>query len=222
MKDADSPELVITPELLLRAYAAGVFPMAECAQTDEIFWVDPRLRGILPLDGFHLPRSLRKRVLRGGYEVRVDHAFDAVVAACAARAETWISPQIEGLYGGLHRLGHAHSVEVWIDDRLAGGLYGVRLGAAFFGESMFSHARDASKIALVHLVARLRAGGFLLLDTQFTTAHLRQFGAFEIRRNRYHELLDVALRRPADFYRLAEDASADEVVGLVQPSTQTS
>lgn len=219
MKDSESPDLPITPELVLRAYAAGVFPMADSAETDEIFWVDPRKRGILPLDDFHLPRSLRKRILRGDYRVRVDLAFDAVVAACATRSETWINPKIRTLYGGLHRMGHAHSVEVWDRADLVGGLYGVRLGGAFFGESMFSNARDASKIALAYLVARLKAGGFLLLDTQFTTAHLERFGARSIPRRRYHELLDRALARQADFYSLALAAGPAEVVQLI---TQTS
>jgi len=219
MKDSDSPELQITPELLLRAYAAGVFPMADSAEADEVFWVDPRRRGVLPLHQFHLPRSLRKRILQGGYAVRVDQAFDEVVAACADRPETWINPTIRALYGGLYRMGHAHSVEVWIDGRLAGGLYGVRLGGAFFGESMFSAARDASKIALVFLVARLKAGGFRLLDTQFTTPHLERFGARTLPRARYHELLDRALAAPADFYSLPLAVGPEEVVQLI---TQTS
>jgi leucyl/phenylalanyl-tRNA--protein transferase len=219
MKDSDPPDLPVTPELVLRAYTAGVFPMADSAAADEIFWVDPRRRGILPLEDFHLPRSLRKRILRGGYQVRVDLAFDAVVRACSGRAETWINPKIRALYGGLHRMGHAHSVEVWIGGELAGGLYGVRLGGAFFGESMFSHARDASKIALAFLMARLKAGGFRLLDTQFTTEHLERFGARSIPRARYHELLDRALARHADFYSLPLAASPEKVVQLI---TQTS
>ncbi|MGR3716275.1 MAG: leucyl/phenylalanyl-tRNA--protein transferase [Thermohalobaculum sp.] len=219
MKDAESPELLVTPELVLRAYAAGVFPMADNAGSDEIFWVDPRKRGILPLHRFHLSRSLRKRILRGGYRIRVDHAFEAVVDACAAREETWINDTIRGLYIGLHRIGHAHSVEAWIDGELAGGLYGVRLGGAFFGESMFSHARDASKIALAYLVARLKAGGFTLLDTQFTTPHLAALGARDVARAQYHELLDRAIGKPANFYSLAAGASPEDVVQLI---TQTS
>jgi leucyl/phenylalanyl-tRNA--protein transferase len=219
MKDTESPELLVTPELMLRAYAAGVFPMADNAGADEIFWVDPRQRGILPLNGFHLSRSLRKRILRGGYRIRIDHAFEAVVNACAARDETWINDTIRGLYIGLHRIGHAHSVEVWIDGALAGGLYGVRLGGAFFGESMFSDARDASKIALAYLVARLKAGGFTLLDTQFTTPHLEALGARTVAKARYHELLDRALGESADFYSLAAGASPADVVQLI---TQTS
>jgi leucyl/phenylalanyl-tRNA--protein transferase len=211
--------LDITPTLLLRAYAAGVFPMAQSADAEEIFWVAPKRRGVLPLDGLHVPRSLRKRVRRHDYAVTVDRAFEAVLDGCAGREETWINPEIRDLYGTLHRLGYANSVEVWIDGDLAGGLYGVRLGAAFFGESMFSHAPDASKIALVWLVARLNAGGFTLLDTQFVTDHLRRLGASEVSRARYHQLLEQALARPADFYSLPDDASPEAVLQL---STQRS
>lgn len=219
MKDAESPELIVNPALVLRAYAAGVFPMADSAEADEIFWVDPRKRGILPLDRFHLPRSLRKRILRAGYEVRIDHDFEAVLAACADRPETWINNTIRDLYTGLHRMGHAHSIEVWIHGALAGGLYGVRLGAAFFGESMFSHARDSSKIALAYLVARLNAGGFLLLDTQFTTPHLEVFGARTVPKARYHGLLDRAVEADADFLALPANADPAYIVQLI---TQTS
>ncbi|HUF88271.1 MAG TPA: leucyl/phenylalanyl-tRNA--protein transferase [Thermohalobaculum sp.] len=215
MKDAESPELVLTPALVLRAYAAGVFPMADSADSDEVFWVDPRRRGIIPLDGFRLSRSLRRRLRRADYEVRLDRAFEAVIEGCADRSETWINPTIRALYTGLHRMGHAHSVEVWMGGRLAGGLYGVRLGAAFFGESMFSRVPDASKIALAHLVARLRAGGFVLLDTQFTTTHLERLGARTVPRARYHRLLDAAVTRGADFYRLAEDPSPESVIQLI-------
>ena len=219
MKDAESPELVLTPTLVLQAYAAGVFPMAESADSPQVFWVDPRRRGIIPLDGFRLSRSLRRRLLRHDYQMRLDHDFEAVIDGCADRAETWINPTIRELYVGLHQMGHAHSVEVWMGGRLAGGLYGVRLGAAFFGESMFSRVPDASKIALAHLVARLRAGGFLLLDTQFTTSHLERLGARTVPRARYHRLLDAAVTRSGDFYRLAEDPSPEAVVQLI---TQTS
>lgn len=215
MKDSDSPELVVNPALVLRAYAAGVFPMADSAEADEVFWVDPRKRGILPLDRFHLSRSLRRRLLRGDYRIAVDRAFDQVIAACADRSETWINSTIRELYSGLHRMGHAHSVEVWIDGGLAGGLYGVRLGGAFFGESMFSHVRDASKIALAHLVARLKAGGFTLLDTQFTTPHLEAMGAYTVSKARYHEMLDSALSRQADFHALPASAPPQEVVQLI-------
>ena len=219
MKDAESPDIEISPALMLRAYAAGVFPMADSAGADEIFWVDPRKRGILPLHGFHLSRSLKRRILKGGYRIRIDHAFATVVDACAAREETWINDTIRGLYIGLNSIGHAHSVEVWIDGELAGGLYGVRLGGAFFGESMFSHARDASKIALAYLVARLKAGGFILLDTQFTTPHLAAFGARSVPKAYYHELLGHAVGMQADFYSLAAGASPEDVVQLI---TQTS
>ena len=215
MKDAESPEFVVTPALVLRAYSAGVFPMANSAEDDEIFWVDPRKRGILPLNGFHLSRSLTRRILRGGYQVRIDHAFDAVVDACAAREETWINDTIRALYIGLNRMGHAHSVELWIDGELAGGLYGVRIGGAFFGESMFSHTRDTSKIALAYLVARLKAGGFTLLDTQFTTPHLEALGARNVPKAHYHELLERAIDVPADFYSLAAGALPAEVVQLI-------
>ena len=218
MKDSEST-LELTPDLLLRAYAAGVFPMAESADSDEVFWVDPRRRGVLPLDGFHLSRSLRKRLLRGAHEIRVDSAFDMVLEACADREETWINPTIRDLYMALHARGHAHSVEVWQGDMLVGGLYGVRLNAAFFGESMFSRVSDASKIALAHLVARLRRGGFALLDTQFTTPHLENLGAEAVSRARYHALLERALARPARFYSLPEDTPPADIVQLI---TQTS
>ncbi|MEL7346840.1 MAG: leucyl/phenylalanyl-tRNA--protein transferase [Pseudomonadota bacterium] len=209
----------VTPELLLRAYAVGVFPMADSAEADEIFWVEPRRRGILPLDGFRVSRSLRKRVRRDDYEIRVDSAFDAVVDACAERDETWINGQIAALYSALHAQGNAHSVEVWSQGELVGGLYGVRLGAAFFGESMFSRMRDGSKIALVHLVARLRAGGFRLLDTQFVTDHLVTMGAMTITRPVYRALLEESLLTSADFWSLPAAASSERVL---QEISQTS
>ena len=216
MKD-DPPE--ITPALLLQAYASGVFPMAEAAGSEELFWVDPERRGILPLDGLHVSRRLARSFLRDSFEIRVDGDFMAVVDACADRPETWINPTIRRLYGDLHRLGHAHSVEIWQEGALAGGLYGVTLGAAFFGESMFSRRRDASKLALIALVARLRAGGFRLLDTQFVTPHLARLGAVEVSRAAYHRELEAALSRPANFLALAADASRQL---LLQLSTQTS
>ncbi|MBW8269195.1 leucyl/phenylalanyl-tRNA--protein transferase [Caldovatus aquaticus] len=193
----------ITPELMLRAYRAGLFPMAESRSGERLYWLDPELRGVLPLDeGFHLPRRLARTVLSGRFRVSADADFAAVIAGCAARApgreDTWINPEIERLFGALHQQGHAHSVEVWnAEGRLAGGLYGVALGGAFFGESMFSRERDASKVALVHLVARLRLGGFTLLDTQFLTAHLAQFGALEIPRAEYRRRLARAMEVPA-------------------------
>lgn len=215
MKDADTDDLELTPELVLRAYAAGVFPMADHAEATNLYWVDPRNRGILPLDGFHLSRSLRRRLLKGDHRVRVDTAFDAVLDACADRSETWINGTIRALFIQLHRMGHAHSIEVWRDGELVGGLYGLSLGAAFFGESMFSRMRDGSKIALAHLVARLRAGGFTLMDTQFTTPHLESLGARSVPRAHYHELLARALTRHGDFYSLRDDSARSEVVQLI-------
>jgi len=195
----------LTPDILLEAYAAGIFPMAESAGDTELFWVDPTRRGILPLDGFHVPRRLQRVLRRGRFEVRVDTEFAAVMQACAEASETrpatWINGEIVRLYTALFERGAAHSVECWQDSELVGGLYGVSLGAAFFGESMFSRVTDASKVALVDLVARLRRGGYRLLDTQFVTPHLAQFGAIEISRGRYHRLLAEALRYRAVFPR---------------------
>lgn len=215
----DDEPLVITPALLLRAYAAGVFPMAETAEASDLFWVNPPIRGILPLDGLHVPRRLARSFLKGDFEIRVNSDFDAVMAGCAARPDTWINGMIRDLYGALHRLGHAHSLEIWRAGRLVGGLYGVALGAAFFGESMFSAERDASKLALIALVARLRAGGFRLLDTQFVTAHLARLGAIEIPRDVYLRQLELAVNRPANFHALRPDAALQDVLQL---STQTS
>jgi len=193
----------VTPELLLRAYAAGLFPMAESADSRELFWFDPPLRGILPLEGFHVPRRLRRTVRRRPYRIAYDTDFEGVVAGCAEptpdRPKTWINGEILGLYSRLFALGYAHSVECWSDEpedggpRLVGGLYGVALRGAFFGERMFIRATDASKIALVHLVALLRDGGFRLLDTQFMTDHLARFGGVEIPQADYKDRLDDAL-----------------------------
>ena len=195
----------LTPDILIEAYAAGIFPMAESADDPELFWVDPTRRGILPLDTFHVPRRL-KRVLRGGsLSVRCDTQFEAVMRGCAeasdTRPTTWINDEIVQLYSALFARGAAHSVECWHEGELVGGLYGVSLGAAFFGESMFSRMTDASKVALVHLVTRLRLGGYRLLDTQFLTPHLAQFGAVEVTRARYHRMLAEALRYRAVFPR---------------------
>ena len=183
----------LTAEHLLRGYAMGIFPMAEARDAAQVHWVDPRLRGVIPLDGFHISRSLARRIRRGGHEATVDRAFGAVVDACAAREETWINPTLRGLYLDLHRAGFGHSQEIWQEGRLVGGVFGVVLGRAFFGESMFSTATDASKLALAHLVARLRAGGFVLFDTQFLTPHLASLGAVEIPRAEYHRRLARAL-----------------------------
>ena len=194
----------ITPEILLKAYAAGIFPMAEDEDDPTLFWVEPRERGIIPLDGFRIGRRLARTVRADAFDVRVDHDFDAVIAGCAAprrdRDRTWISERIRRLYGELFDLGQCHTVETYRAGRLVGGLYGVRLGAAFFGESMFHRERDASKVALVHLVARLKRGGFRLLDTQFVTQHLAQFGAVEVPRREYKRLLAAALDEPGEWY----------------------
>ncbi len=183
----------LTPELLLRAYAAGVFPMSEAQDDPRVFWVDPEQRGILPLDGFHLSRSLRKTLLKEPFHLTLDMDFEGVVRGCAAREETWINDTIFRGYFALHRLGYAHSIEAWMGDELVGGVYGVSLGRAFFGESMFSAATDASKIALATLVAHLKQTGFQLFDTQFTTEHLVSLGAIEVPREDYHKMLDHAL-----------------------------
>ncbi len=186
-------EPVLTPDLLLQAYEMGVFPMAE-PENGAIYWYRPERRGVLPLDAFHVPKNLRKTVRRGRFEVTADQAFEAVMRACANRDSTWISEEIIAAYTDLHEWGFAHSVECWQGEELVGGLYGVALKGAFFGESMFHRVTDASKVALVHLVERLRAGGFVLLDTQYTTPHLEQFGVVEIPRTAYERRLEQALR----------------------------
>ncbi|MBM3563870.1 MAG: leucyl/phenylalanyl-tRNA--protein transferase [Alphaproteobacteria bacterium] len=194
----------ITPHLLLRAYSIGLFPMAESAEDDQLYWVDPERRAVFPLDGFAVSRSLAKTVRSDRFDVAVDRDFDAVIDACAApafrRERTWINMEIRRLYGELFDLGFAHTVECRREGRLVGGLYGVALGSAFFGESMFHLERDASKVALAHLVARLRTAGFQLLDTQFITPHLASLGAIEISRDAYHRALEQALATKADFY----------------------
>ena len=214
--------LRLTPEILLAAYAAGLFPMAESAEEPELFWVDPRRRGILPLDAFHVPRRLRRLIRHGGFEIRCDTAFEEVIRGCAEASEkrpnTWINDEIVRLYTNLSGRGAAHSVEAWLDDRLVGGLYGVSLGAAFFGESMFSRVTDASKVALVHLAARLRLGGYRLLDTQFLTAHLARFGGIEISRSHYHRLLAEALAYRASFPAALPEALRGDPVAALQSS----
>jgi leucyl/phenylalanyl-tRNA--protein transferase len=210
--------LNLTPDMLLRAYEIGVFPMAEDRDDPELFWVDPRLRGIIPLDGFHVPRRLARTVRSRRFEVTFDRDFNAVIEGCAesteGRPQTWINDRIVNLYTSLYHMGHAHSVECRRDGSLVGGLYGIAMGGAFFGESMFSRARDASKVALVHLVARLRAGGFVLLDAQFITNHLSQFGAREIPRAEYRVRLAEALKVDADFFR---DTGQDDIAELLRP-----
>lgn len=193
----------LSVEILLGAYAAGMFPMANAYDDPTIHWIEPRRRGVIPLDGFHVPRSLRKALRRDRLQLRVDTAFEAVVRACAEprpdRPDTWLNEELIEAYVALHRAGHAHSVEAWLEGRLVGGLYGVKLGGAFFGESMFSRERDASKMALVELVGRLRVGRFSLLDTQFLTRHLLRFGGVEISRTQYLARLRRALPQPAAF-----------------------
>ncbi len=210
----------ITPQVLLQAYAAGVFPMAESASDPALYWVEPDERGIIPLDDFHIPRSLRKRVRQKTYDIRIDTAFNRVIAECAARSdsrkETWINKRIITLYSQLHKMGCAHSVESWLDGELVGGLYGIRIGAAFFGESMFSRSTDASKVALVHLIARLKCGGFTLLDAQFVNPHLLQFGTRAIKKADYHKLLEPALEKDADFNIFQADADAGQVLSYAQ------
>ncbi|MBV9860342.1 MAG: leucyl/phenylalanyl-tRNA--protein transferase [Alphaproteobacteria bacterium] len=211
----------LTPDILLQAYQAGIFPMAESADDPELFWVEPLRRGILPLDAFHVPKRLRRVVRQRRFLIRCDTAFAAVMRGCAEPSEkrpnTWINEEILRLYAALFARGHAHSVECWCDDELVGGLYGVEIGAAFFGESMFSRASDASKVALVHLVERLRVGGYRLLDTQFLTPHLAQFGVVEVPRAQYRRLLADALRYRAVFPRELPgeggDTGADGVAG---------
>jgi leucyl/phenylalanyl-tRNA---protein transferase len=222
MNSRDSGPSEITPQVLLRAYACGIFPMAESADDPTLFWVEPEMRGVIPLDGFRISSRLARTVRSDSFTVTVNGAFKAVIAGCAApqegREDTWINKRIRDLYCGLHALGHGHSVEAWQDGDLVGGLYGVSLGRAFFGESMFHRTRDASKVALVHLVARLIAGGFELLDAQYVTEHLRSFGAIEIPRRRYTALLDRALKgEPADFARLPIDRpiSGTEALAII-------
>lgn len=208
----------LTPELLLHGYSVGIFPMAEHRENPEIFWVDPRRRGIMPLHGFHISRSLARRLKKRDYQITIDEDFAAVVDGCADREETWINAEIRRLYLRLEARGQAHSLEVRQDGDLIGGVYGVVLGAAFFGESMFSRRTDASKIALAYLVDRLRQGGFRLFDTQFVTDHLISLGAIEIPRAAYHRRLEAALNQEADFTAPATPTPQE----LIQRNNQTS
>ena len=216
----------LTPDLLLRAYRLGLFPMAESRTSRALHWLDPEFRGVLPLDGFHLSRSLSKTLRSGPFTVTANSDFAATIAACAAaranRPDTWINQEIERLFTELHQLGFAHSVETWSNGALVGGLYGAALGGAFFGESMFSTATDASKVALVHLVARLRLGGFSLLDTQFITPHLARFGAVEIPRADYHILLAEAVDAPARFIAAPDPDALRRELDALKTSKETS
>jgi leucyl/phenylalanyl-tRNA--protein transferase len=235
----------ITPQVLLKAYACGIFPMAESADDNALYWIEPERRGILPLDRIHVPRRLARTIRQEQFQVRVDNDFEAVIEGCAAsrpgRRSTWINARIRSLYRDLFDMGHCHTVEVWRDGALLGGLYGVHLGHAFFGESMFSRERDASKIALVYLAARLIYGGFRLLDTQFVTAHLTRFGAIEVDRETFQRLLDGATRvgsggagpagmavtgagavtcGSADFGAMSADTAATSVLQLVSQTSK--
>jgi len=218
---------MLTPQIILDAYSKGLFPMAENRRDKQLFWIDPEVRGILPLDNFHIPRSLKKKIRNNPFEVRFDHNFAAVIRACAQqkpkRRETWINDEIIELYTKLFCMRHAHSVECWQEEKLVGGLYGISIGGAFFGESMFSSERDSSKIALVHLVARLKLAGFTLLDTQFITDHLKQFGAIEISRVEYHKILNVALNLNVGFHlEVSLDSEEGVLRRILQSKTQTS
>jgi leucyl/phenylalanyl-tRNA--protein transferase len=212
--------LRLTSELLLRAYATGIFPMAQSRRDRELYWIDPEWRGILPLDRFHVPRRLRRTLRHGAFEVRVDTAFRDVMIGCAEvtsdRPDSWINDEIIAAYTELYHAGHAHSIECWRDDALVGGLYGVSLGGAFFGESMFTRVTDASKVALIHLAARLHHGGYTLLDTQFITKHLQQFGAVEVPRPRYQALLAAALKVKASFPRILMPEQIDAFLAIQQ------
>ena len=216
MAARDDIVIEITPQVLLKAYACGIFPMAESADDPALYWIEPQQRGILPLDRVHIPRRLARTVRQGTFDVRVDSDFDGVISGCAAsrpgRRTTWINPKIRALYRALFDSGYCHTVEAWQDGRIVGGLYGVALNGAFFGESMFSTERDASKVALVHLCARLVRGGFSLLDTQFVTDHLKQFGAIEVERPEFHQRLEGALAHSADFSVMPADAAPARIL----------
>ena len=220
MASRESALVDITPEVLLKAYACGIFPMAESAEDPALYWIEPERRGIIPLDRFHVPNRLARTVRSNRFTVAVDRDFDAVLDGCSqpmpGRTRTWINARIRNLYRRLHERGDCHTVEVYEGGALVGGLYGVSLGRAFFGESMFHRARDASKVALVHLVARLKAGRYRLLDTQFVTEHLRTFGAIEVSRPAYHKLLDAALVGEGDFGALALDRAVSGSVVLAR------
>ena len=218
---------MLTPQIVLDAYSKGLFPMAENRRDKQLYWIDPEVRGILPLDNFHIPRSLKKKIRNNPFEVRFDHNFAAVIRACAQqkpkRQETWINDEIIELYTKLFRMRHAHSVECWREEKLVGGLYGISMGGAFFGESMFSSEKDSSKIALVHLVVRLNLAGFTLLDTQFITDHLKQFGAIEISRVEYRKILSGALNLDVGFHlEVSLDAEEGVLRRILQSKTQTS
>ena len=208
----------ITPQVLLKAYCVGIFPMAESAEDSALYWIEPEERGVIPLDGLRISHSLRKRVRQRPFDIRIDTAFSEVIGSCAEKRQerktTWINSRIRALYTQLHKMGCCHTIECWQEETLAGGLYGVRIGAAFFGESMFSRATDASKIALVHLVARLNAGGYRLLDAQFMNPHLARLGALPVGKAEYHAMLESALEHEADFFHFKDDRDPETVLAL--------
>ena len=219
MASLNNLTIEITPQVLLKAYSCGIFPMAESADDPALYWIEPQFRGVLPLDTLHLPKRLRRTIRQDTFEVRIDSTFEGVIAGCAAsrpgRRSTWINKRIRQLYGELFRLGSCHTVETWRDGKLVGGLYGVQLKGAFFGESMFSREADASKVALVHLAGRLIAGGFTLLDTQFVTEHLRQFGTLEVPRDDFHGLLEAAMKADGDYLRLPVGTPGADVLAII-------
>lgn len=219
MTKRDDIVIEITPQVLLKAYACGIFPMAEAADDPALYWIEPQQRGVLPLEAVHVSKRLQRTIRQNRFEVRVDTDFFGVIGGCGAeragRETTWINDKIRKLYADLYDLGHCHTVECWRDGKLVGGLYGVALGSAFFGESMFSFETDASKVALVHLAGRLIAGGFTLLDCQFVTEHLRQFGTVEIDRAEFHFRLERALVKPADFNALPKATNGEQVLTAI-------
>lgn len=219
MASRDDIAIEITPQVLLKAYSCGIFPMAESADDPALYWIEPLSRGVLPLDSVHIPRRLARTLRSGHFDIRINTDFGAVIDGCAAsrpgRQSTWINSRIRQLYGALFAQGHCHTVETWRDGRLVGGLYGVELGSAFFGESMFSTERDASKAALVYLVARLIYGRFTLLDTQFVTDHLRQFGTVELDKDAFQNVLEEAVGSKASFLALPTSASAETILEII-------
>ena len=225
MAARDNPLFEITPQMLLRAYACGIFPMAESADDPQLYWIEPQARGVLPLDGVIIHKRLARTVRQAPYEIRVDTDFETVINGCAAsrpgRRSTWINDQIRSLYSDLYRQGHCHTIEAWHEGKMVGGLYGVALGGAFFGESMFSTATDASKISLVYLCARLIHGGFTLLDTQFVTEHLNQFGTREVEKPEFHEQLDAAIELTADYRRLDRNSSPQDILAIIDAAHAT-
>ncbi len=220
MTSHDDIMIAITPQVLLKAYSCGIFPMAESADDPALYWIEPQHRGILPLDRIHIPRRLARTIRTAPVVVRIDTDFEGVISGCASsrpgRRSTWINARIRSLYRELFDLGHCHTVEVWADGKLVGGLYGVALGSAFFGESMFSTERDVSKIALVHLAARLLAGRFKLLDTQFVTDHLKQFGTIEVERGAFQNLLSEAMIGRGDFMAMPVTTSPEQILAIIE------